>query len=137
MGMKMGKLFGTRVLVQPIKPHTELDEVEKKGLLYIPETVKDQNTPLPSVGFVLALGDQLIQDFKYPDGWYPNYGEEKDMIGLPDSEWPIKEGDAVMFSKYAGSEVAIDKETYRIIEYKEIMCTLLCEDQEAYAVTTD
>lgn len=124
MGLKMGKVFGRRVLVQPIEPFTEMQDVEKRGLLYIPDKVKDTNMPMPTTGIVLKLGDDLIKWEEKPDGRLISY------CGL-------NEGDAVMFGKYAGTEATIDKVTYRILLFEEIMCTLEVTNEEAYAVTTD
>lgn len=123
MGVSMGKVFGRRVLVQPIEPTTKATELQKEGLLYIPDNAKESATPAPSTGIVLQLGEGLIRDFRL------DYGTE--------SLWPLAEGDYVMFSKYGGTEIAVDKETYRVLLFEEIMCTLLVANSEAYAVVTD
>lgn len=128
MGLKMGKVFGRRVLVEPIKPFTEIEEAEKKGLLYFPDSVKEQNTPMPSTGIVLQLGLELIEEF--------TIGRVGSDV-VPESEWPLRPGDAVMYSKYAGSEASIDRGVYRILQFEEIMCTLDITNPEAYAITTD
>lgn len=106
-GLKVGRVLGRRVLVKDVEPETEMDEVEKRGLLVIPESVKEANTPKSSVGIVLQLGD----NFDYPglDNFVP---------------YSVSEGDMVLFSKYAGVQFAVDKELgYRIVDESEIICT--------------
>lgn len=105
-GVKMGLVLGDRVLVQPIKPFTKADEVEKKGLLFIPETTKEANTPLPSTGIVMQNGEGTS------------------------SEWrlDVPVGTAVMFSKYGGTVFIIEQLEYRMFDTKDIMCTLEVED---------
>lgn len=125
MGVSMGKVFGRRVLVQPIEPNTKALELEKEGLLYRPANAVEATTPLPSTGVVIQLGVDLIKEFA------------KAGSSHLDDYWPLRPGDYVMFSKYGGTEIAVDKETYRVLLFEEIMCTLLVANPEAYAVVTD
>lgn len=133
MGVSMGKVFGRRVLVQPIEPNTKALELEKEGLLYRPANAVEATTPLPSTGIVIQLGEELIREFlrlsaqELPD----------EDIHTVDEFWPLRPGDYVMFSKYGGTEIAVDKETYRVLLFEEIMCTLEVANPEAYAVVTD
>ncbi len=116
MGFKMGATLGRRVLVQPVEPFTEMDEVEKKGLLHIPESVKKQNTPLPTTGVVLSHGHLLT---------------DQERALMP-------EGCGIMFGKYSGTECVVAHVTYRIVPFDEILCTVVdAESPEAYAVTVD
>lgn len=124
MGFKMGKVLGRRVLVQPVTPFTEMDRVEKEGLLYMPEKAKEQNTPAPTTGIVLQLGEELLDEYKV------------DYDDVP--AWPIKPGDGVLFGKYSGIEATVGNVTYRILNADDILCTIVdAENPEAYAVTTD
>jgi co-chaperonin GroES (HSP10) len=162
MGLKMGRVFGTRVLVQPVNPFTEVDRLEKEGLLYAPKNAKDQATPLPSTGVVLQLGEGLINQFK-GSGTHISYWvgkrdgrdievevtendeyfnvsglrRESRIMYVEEQNWPLRVGDMVMFSKYAGSEPTVEQVTYRMLNFSEIMCTLIATEPEAYAVTTD
>lgn len=112
MGLKVGKVLGSRVLVKPIQPFTEMDRVEKAGLLYAPKSVKDANTPLPTTGIVLQLGPLLL----------PNCG--------------VEEGDAVMFSRYAGMDIVVDQGDFKLLQIEEIACTLEMT-KDALEVTTE
>lgn len=111
-GIKVGKVMGRRVLVKLVIPHTAMDEVEKKGVLFIPETVKEANTPLPSTGVVVQIGQELKNDDYTP----------KDSM--------VQEGDMVMFSRFAGTDFIVEQEDYRMLEEQEIMCTLVPADEE-------
>lgn len=106
-GIQVGVVFGERVLVRKIQPFTEMDRVEESGFLVIPETVKEANTPPPSTGIVVQLGTDLMQG-DYPTARYDQ----------------LKPGTAIMFSRYAGSDVIVDEEEFKILDVKEIMCTL-------------
>jgi len=109
LGIKVGKVMGARVLVKTVKPWTEADEVEKKGLLYVPESVKKENTPLPTTGIIIMTGPDVPVDF-------------------------LQAGDMVMFPKFAGSDFQIENEDLRIIESKEILCTLVDTEESLMEV---
>lgn len=87
--------------MQTVMPYTAMDEVEKKGLLYIPEAVRDQNTPMPTTGIVVQVG-QLP----------PLLAEV------------VKAGTMVMFPKFSGSDVVIEERDYRIVDAADVLCTL-------------
>lgn len=99
-------MLGRRLLVKTVIPFTEADRVEKEGLLYLPEQVKKDNTPLPSTGIVVTLGEDCSQADRAV----------------------LCEGAMVMFSKYAGSDVILEEENFRVLEVPEIMAVL--EDSE-------
>lgn len=117
-GVRIDLVAGTRVLVKTVNPFTQIDEVEQKGLLVVPESVKAANRPLPSVGVVVQLGQTLLEE-----GCDINRA-------LHNGEWRriIDVGTAVMFSRFAGSDVTIEQEDFRIMDFKEIMCTLVLTD---------
>jgi chaperonin GroES len=86
--------LGDRVLVHP------LDEKEvKKGGIIIPDSAKEK----PQEGEVVALGTGKIDD----DG--------------KKVAFTVKKGDKVLISKYGGTEVKIDGETYLIMHESDIL----------------
>ena len=86
--------LGDRVLVHP------LDEQEvKKGGIIIPDTAKEK----PTEGEVVALGTGKIDD------------EGKKIA------FTVKMGDRVLISKYGGTEVKIDGESYLIMREDDIL----------------
>ena len=83
-----------RVLVQP------LEEAEvKKGGIIIPDTAKEK----PQEGKVVALGTGKHDD----DGKI-----------IP---FTVKKGDKVLISKYGGTEIKIDGESYLIMREDDIL----------------
>ena len=88
------KPLGDRVLVQAIE-ETEV----KKGGIIIPDTAKEK----PQEGKVVALGTGKRD-------------EEGKLI-----EFTVKKGDKVLISKYGGTEVKIDGETYLIMREDDIL----------------
>jgi len=88
------KPMGDRVLVQPI----EEGETVKGGII-IPDSAKEK----PSEGKVVALGTG-----------------KKDDAGkvLP---FEVKSGDTVLYSKYGGTEVKVDGESYLIMREDDIL----------------
>jgi chaperonin GroES len=88
------KPLGDRVLVQPI----EEQEVKKGGII-IPDTAKEK----PQEGKVVALGTGKIDD----------NGKKVDFT--------VKKGDKVLISKYGGTEIKIDGETFLIMREDDIL----------------
>ncbi|HEX2331435.1 MAG TPA: co-chaperone GroES [Candidatus Angelobacter sp.] len=91
----MAKLtpLGERVLVRRVQ---EAETV--RGGIIIPDTAKEK----PQEGVVVAVGT----------GRYDKGGERVPMS--------VKEGDRVLFGKYAGSEIKIDGEEFLILKEEEI-----------------
>jgi chaperonin GroES len=86
--------LGDRVLVQP------LEEGEtKKGGIIIPDTAKEK----PQEGKVVALGTGKRDD----DG---------KVIAFT-----VKKGDKVLISKYGGTEIKIDGDSYLIMREDDIL----------------
>ena len=83
-----------RVLVQPI----EEKEVKKGGII-IPDTAKEK----PQEAKVIALGTGKLDDDgkKFP--------------------FTVKKGDKVLISKYGGTEVKVDGESYLIMREDDIL----------------
>jgi len=86
--------LGDRVLVQP------LEEAEvKKGGIIIPDTAKEK----PQEGKVVALGTGKRDD----DG---------KLIAFT-----VKKGDKVLISKYGGTEIKVDGDSYLIMREDDIL----------------
>ena len=86
--------LGDRVLVQPL----EEKEVKKGGII-IPDSAKEK----PQEGKVIALGTGKIDD---------------DGKKIP---FTVKKGDTVLISKYGGTEVKLDGETYMLLREDDIL----------------
>src|SRR5262250_3832862 len=86
--------LGDRVLVQPL----EEQEVKKGGII-IPDSAKEK----PQEGKVIALGTGKLDD---------------DGKKIP---FTVKKGDIVLISKYGGTEVKLDGETYTLLREDDIL----------------
>lgn len=83
-----------RVLVKRLEEHEKT-----KGGIYIPDTAKEK----PSEGKVIAVGDGK----RLEDGTI--------------RKLDVKEGDRVLFAKYAGTDITIEGEEYVILREEEIL----------------
>ena len=86
--------LGDRVVIQP----SAREEMTKSGIV-LPDTAKEK----PQEGIILAAGPGKILD----DG----KREQMD----------VKEGDRVLYSKYAGTEFKVDGEELLIVSQKDIL----------------
>jgi chaperonin GroES len=86
--------LGDRVLVQPL----EEKEVKKGGII-IPDTAKEK----PQEGKIVALGTGKVN-------------EEGNKV-----EFTVKKGDRVLISKYGGTEIKVDGESYLIMREDDIL----------------
>jgi chaperonin GroES len=86
--------LGDRVLVQPL----EEKEVKKGGII-IPDTAKEK----PQEGKVIALGTGKLDD----------NGKKV--------EFTVKKDDKVLISKYGGTEIKVDGESYLIMREDDIL----------------
>ncbi len=86
--------LGDRVLVQAI----EEKEVKKGGII-IPDTAKEK----PQEGKVIALGTGKLDD----------NGKKV--------EFTVKKDDKVLISKYGGTEIKVDGESYLIMREDDIL----------------
>lgn len=91
----MGKLtpLADRVVVRP----QDAEEVTSGGLI-IPDTAKEK----PQKGTILAVGPGKVEN-----------GTKIDMT--------VKEGDTVLYGKYAGTEVTIDGDDVLIMRESDIL----------------
>lgn len=88
------KPLGDRVLIQPI----EEKEVLKGGII-IPDTAKEK----PQEARVIALGTGKLDED----------GEKIDFV--------VKVGDRVLISKYGGTEIKVEGESYLILREDDIL----------------
>lgn len=90
------KPLGDRVVVKVL----EKEETTKSGIV-LPETAKEK----PQEGEILAVGS----------------GEMVDGKRVP---LEVKEGDRVIYSKYAGTEIKMDDEEYLILRQSDILAVI-------------
>ncbi|CAN5208799.1 co-chaperone GroES [soil metagenome] len=86
--------LGDRVVIQP----TPREEMTKSGIV-LPDTAKEK----PQEGKILAAGPGRIADD----------GKREPM--------DVKEGDKVLYAKYAGTEFKVDNEDLLIVSQKDIL----------------
>ena len=86
--------LGDRVVVKP----TPREEMTKSGIV-LPDTAKEK----PQEGMILAVGPGRILD----DG-------KREAID-------VKEGQKVLYAKYAGTEFKVDDEELLIVSQKDIL----------------
>lgn len=93
MAVKL-KPLGDRVVVRP----SEKEEVTKSGIV-LPDTAKEK----PQEGEVIAVGPGKL-------------GEDGKRLPME-----VKEGDKVLFAKYAGTEIKLDDQEYLILRDSDIL----------------
>ena len=89
------KPLGARVVIKAL----EREEITKSGIV-LPDTAKEK----PQEGRVLAVG---------PGDRHPDTGQR-----IPVD---LKEGDRVLFQKYAGTEFKLDDEELLILSEKDVL----------------
>ncbi|MGH6691362.1 MAG: co-chaperone GroES [Gammaproteobacteria bacterium] len=94
--MKMRPLRD-RLLVERVEEHEQ-----RVGGIIIPDTAREK----PQQGRVVAVGKGRVND-------------KGDVFPLD-----VKEGDMVLFGKYAGSEIKLDGKEYLIIREEEVLGVL-------------
>ncbi len=92
------KPLGNRVVVEPV----EQDEVTAGGIV-LPETAKEK----PQKGLVISVGPGDRDD----DGDY-----------IP---MDVKQGDTVLFAKYAGTEIKVDGKKLLILRESDLLAIVL------------
>ncbi len=93
MAVKLSPL-GDRVVIKPISK----EEVTKGGIV-IPDTAKEK----PQEGEIIAVGPGRLSD-------------EGKRIAME-----VKEGDKIIYAKYAGTEIKIDDEELIILRESDIL----------------
>lgn len=91
------KPLGERVVIKVL----ESEEKTKSGIV-LPDTAKEK----PQMGKVLAVGPGKIL-------------ENGQKVPLE-----VKEGDTVLFAKYAGTEVKLDGEEYMVLKESDILAVV-------------
>jgi chaperonin GroES len=91
------KPLGDRVLIQP-----EDRETTTASGLVLPDTAKEK----PQEGTVMAVGAGRVND----DGV---------TVALV-----VKEGDKVLYAKYAGTELRLDDEAYLIVSERDVLAII-------------
>ncbi len=89
--------LGDRVVIKP----TPREETTKSGIV-LPDTAKEK----PQEGLILAVGPGRILD----DG-------KREQID-------VKEGDKVLYAKYAGTEFKVEGEDLLIVSQKDILAVV-------------
>lgn len=89
--------IGDKIIVEP-----EKEEEKTKSGIVLPDTAKEK----PQKGKVIAVGPGKVLD----------NGQRSPM--------EVKEGDIVIYSKYAGTEVKIDDKEYLILSDRDILAIL-------------
>ncbi len=84
-----------RIVVRPVE-----EETRTAGGIYLPDTAKER----PQKGEVVAVG---------PGKFIESKGDRVPI--------PLKAGDRVFFGKYAGTEIRIDGDEYKILEVKDVL----------------
>ncbi len=90
------KPLGDRVVIKVKK-----EEEKTKSGIVLPDTAKEK----PQEGTIVAVGSGEVVDGKKV-------------------ELEVKEGDQVIFSKYAGTEIKLDEEEYLILRQNDILAIL-------------
>ena len=85
----------TKLLLKKI----EMEERTASGIV-LPSSAKEES----NVAEIIALGNKIDKD--------------EDMKGL------LKVGDKVVFSKYAGSEIELEKEKFTIIKFADVLAVI-------------
>ncbi len=92
------KPLGDRVVIEPSEEDTEVSS----GGIFIPDTAKEK----PQKGTVVAVGPGRTTD-------------EGKTIAVP-----VKKGDVVVYSKYAGTEYSEGGTDYLIVRESDILATV-------------
>ena len=92
------KPLGSRVVIKAL----EREEMTKSGIV-LPDTAKE----MPQEGKVLSVG---------PGDRHPDTGER-----IPVE---LKDGDRVLFQKYAGTEFKLDDEELLILSEKDVLAVI-------------
>ena len=89
------KPIGDKLVIEMV----EMEEKTSSGIV-LPTSAKEA----PSVAKVLAIGDEVLKD-----------ESKKDLV---------KVGDKIIFSKYAGTEVKLEKKEYIIVKIADVLAVV-------------
>jgi co-chaperonin GroES (HSP10) len=102
-------------------------EIRTKSGIYIPDTVSDRERAASVVGTVIAMGPDCYKD---PDPKLPTDLPPGTPITVlaarprfPSGPW-CKQGDTVLFSRYAGKRFTIEGVEFRMLSDDEITATI-------------
>ncbi len=90
------KPIGDRILVEVLE-----EEEKRVGSLYVPDTAKEK----PNQGKVIAVGEGVRN------------GDEITPLS-------VKEGDRVLFGKFAGMEIEYDGKAYLILQESDVLAVI-------------
>tara|TARA_R110000751_G_scaffold108036_1_gene204572 strand:- start:863 stop:1321 length:459 start_codon:yes stop_codon:yes gene_type:complete len=99
---KLPKPTGYRILIIPFAPAEKT-----KGGIYLAKQTVDRERLTTVVGYIVALG---------PDAY-------RDRLKFPEGAW-CKEGDWVIFGRYAGARIQIDGGDLRLLNDDEILALI-------------
>lgn len=89
------KPIGDKLVIEMV----EVEEKTSSGIV-LPTSAKEA----PSVAKVLAIGDEILND-----------NDKKDLIKI---------GDKIIFSKYAGTEVKLNKREYIVVKMADVLAVV-------------
>ncbi|EFM26052.1 MULTISPECIES: co-chaperone GroES [Peptoniphilus] len=89
------KPLGDKVVIKKI----ELEEKTVSGIV-LPSSAKEET----NIAEVIAIGREILDDDKTKD--------------------EIKVGDKVLFSKYAGTEVELEREKFIVLKYQDLLAVV-------------
>lgn len=89
------KPLGDKVVIKKI----ELEEKTVSGIV-LPSSAKEET----NMAEVIAIGREILDDDKTKD--------------------EIKVGDKVLFSKYAGTEVELEREKFIVLKYQDLLAVV-------------
>tara|TARA_R110000868_G_scaffold83941_1_gene236924 strand:+ start:109 stop:552 length:444 start_codon:yes stop_codon:yes gene_type:complete len=101
-------------------------EIRTAGGVYMPETVSERERTASVIGTVIAMGPDCYVDPAIP---LPDVAPGTPITVLasrprfPSGPW-CKEGDTVLFSRYAGKRFTIDKVEFRMLADDEVIATI-------------
>lgn len=117
--------LSNRVVVEPDDPAEQT-----RGGIHIPSTAsKDREV---QTGVVRVVGPGKVSEFPVvkssskdgPEREEASFGAE--FKRLPMS---VEEGQRVIFGKYSGAKVEIERESFRVIKEREILCIIEGEEE--------
>ena len=91
------KPLGDKIVIKVIE-----DTEQTSGGIFIPDNAKEK----PQKGEVIAVGPGKTLD-----------SGEKEPIG-------VKVGDVILYAKYSGTDVKIDKESFKILSIKDALAII-------------